>query len=227
MRQHIALYVNDFTRDYGAEGEAAIRHLLETAERLAIVPHSRSAALRVTLYNPRMLTRRKFLTAAAAGAATLSTFSRLPELGAAEYDLIIAGGRVIDPSHAFDAVADVAIAGGKIAAVRPGPRPIQCGRDDRRARQAGRSWSHRHPHACGAGHGRSGDVPVPGCHVAHRRRIPGRGSHRRSRGCRESRAQSHARPDQHGEDRHPGRRRAERHQPRRRRRHQGRHRAQS
>jgi 1,4-dihydroxy-6-naphthoate synthase len=40
MRQHIALYVNDFTRDYGAEGEAAIRYLLETAERLAIVPHS-------------------------------------------------------------------------------------------------------------------------------------------------------------------------------------------
>jgi 5,8-dihydroxy-2-naphthoate synthase len=41
MRQHIALYVNDFTRDYGEEGEAAIRHLLETAEALAIVPHSR------------------------------------------------------------------------------------------------------------------------------------------------------------------------------------------
>jgi 1,4-dihydroxy-6-naphthoate synthase len=40
MRQHVALYVNDFTRDYGVEGEAAIRHLLETAERLAIVPHS-------------------------------------------------------------------------------------------------------------------------------------------------------------------------------------------
>ena len=41
MRQHIALYVNDFTRDYGEEGEAAIRHLLETAEALGIVPHSR------------------------------------------------------------------------------------------------------------------------------------------------------------------------------------------
>jgi 1,4-dihydroxy-6-naphthoate synthase len=40
MRQHIALYVNDFTRDYGVEGEAAIRYLLETAERLTIVPHS-------------------------------------------------------------------------------------------------------------------------------------------------------------------------------------------
>ena len=40
MRQHIALYVNDFTRDYGVEGEAAIRYLLETAESLGIVPHS-------------------------------------------------------------------------------------------------------------------------------------------------------------------------------------------
>ena len=40
MRQHIALYVNDFTRDYGAEGEAAIRYLLETAEAQGLVPHS-------------------------------------------------------------------------------------------------------------------------------------------------------------------------------------------
>jgi 1,4-dihydroxy-6-naphthoate synthase len=40
MRQHIDLYVNAFTRDYGAEGEAAIRHLLQTAEDLRIVPRS-------------------------------------------------------------------------------------------------------------------------------------------------------------------------------------------
>lgn len=40
MRRHIALYVNDFTHDYSAEGEAAIRHLLDTAERLGIVPPS-------------------------------------------------------------------------------------------------------------------------------------------------------------------------------------------
>ena len=40
MRQHIALYVNDFTRDYGVDGEAAIAHLLQTAERLGLVPHS-------------------------------------------------------------------------------------------------------------------------------------------------------------------------------------------
>ena len=40
MRQHIDLYVNEFTRDYGAEGTAAITHLLATAERLRIVPSS-------------------------------------------------------------------------------------------------------------------------------------------------------------------------------------------
>lgn len=40
MRQHIGLYVNDFTRDYGREGEAAIVHLLATAERLGVIPAS-------------------------------------------------------------------------------------------------------------------------------------------------------------------------------------------
>ena len=40
MRQHIALYVNEFTRDYGVEGETAIAHLLATAERLGLVPSS-------------------------------------------------------------------------------------------------------------------------------------------------------------------------------------------
>jgi 1,4-dihydroxy-6-naphthoate synthase len=40
MRQHISLYVNEFTRDYGIEGQAAIAHLLATAERLGLVPPS-------------------------------------------------------------------------------------------------------------------------------------------------------------------------------------------
>ena len=40
MRQHIALYVNEFTHDYGVEGQAAIEYLLATAERLGIVPKS-------------------------------------------------------------------------------------------------------------------------------------------------------------------------------------------
>jgi dihydroorotase len=63
-----------------------------------------------------MLTRRRFFSVAAAGAAAL----RLPELHAAEYDLLIKGGRVIDPSRKFDQQScDVAIKGGKIVAVRP------------------------------------------------------------------------------------------------------------
>ena len=40
MRQHINLYVNEFTRNYGVDGQAAIAHLLDTAEALGIVPHS-------------------------------------------------------------------------------------------------------------------------------------------------------------------------------------------
>ena len=40
MRQHIALYVNAFTSDYGTEGESAIRYLMETAQQLSIVPKS-------------------------------------------------------------------------------------------------------------------------------------------------------------------------------------------
>jgi dihydroorotase len=62
-----------------------------------------------------MLTRRRFLSVAAAGAAAF----RPPRLSAAEYDLLIKGGRVIDPSRRFDQAADVAIKGGKIAAVQP------------------------------------------------------------------------------------------------------------
>jgi 1,4-dihydroxy-6-naphthoate synthase len=40
MRQHIELYVNSFTYDYGAEGEAAIRYLMDTAQQLGIIPNS-------------------------------------------------------------------------------------------------------------------------------------------------------------------------------------------
>src|SRR5437763_8634507 len=44
-------------------------------------------------------------------------FAHIPKALAATYDLLIKGGRVIDPSVGLDAVRDVAIAGGKIAAV--------------------------------------------------------------------------------------------------------------
>ena len=66
-----------------------------------------------------MLTRRRFLSVAAAGAATLTRLPEFPRLHAAEYDLLIRGGRVMDPSRKFDQVADVAIRGGRIAAVQP------------------------------------------------------------------------------------------------------------
>ena len=62
-----------------------------------------------------MLTRRAFITTAVGGAAVLAA---RPASGA-QYDLLIKGGRVIDPSRRFDAMADVAIAKGRIAAVQP------------------------------------------------------------------------------------------------------------
>ena len=64
-----------------------------------------------------MLNRRQFISAAAAGAAI---FARGRNAFAATYDLIIKGGRVIDPSVRLDAVRDVAISGGRIAAVETG-----------------------------------------------------------------------------------------------------------
>jgi dihydroorotase len=61
-----------------------------------------------------MLNRRQFFSAAAAGVAMLT---RGTKAFAAKYDLIIKGGRVIDPSVRLDAIRDVAISGGRIAAV--------------------------------------------------------------------------------------------------------------
>jgi dihydroorotase len=62
------------------------------------------------------MNRREFLSAAAASAAI---FARIPKALAQSYDLIIKGGRVIDPSIGLDATRDVAVAGGRIIAVEP------------------------------------------------------------------------------------------------------------
>ena len=62
-----------------------------------------------------MLNRRQFLSAAAGAGAAM--FARGPRAFAASYDLIIKGGRVIDPSVRLDATRDVAISGGRIVAV--------------------------------------------------------------------------------------------------------------
>jgi dihydroorotase len=61
-----------------------------------------------------MMTRRRFLYGAAASAAVLSG---MPGARAATYDLVIKGGRVMDPSLGIDAVRDVAVSGSRIAAV--------------------------------------------------------------------------------------------------------------
>lgn len=57
-----------------------------------------------------MPSRRQFLLAGVAGPLIAAT---------PKYDLIVQGGRVIDASQKMDRVADVAIYGGKIAAIRP------------------------------------------------------------------------------------------------------------
>src|SRR6266436_365005 len=62
------------------------------------------------------MNRRQFITATTvAMAARATNVFALQE----RYDLIIKGGRVIDPSLRLDAIRDVAISGGRIAAVEP------------------------------------------------------------------------------------------------------------
>jgi dihydroorotase len=59
-----------------------------------------------------MMNRRQLVCGAGA-----ALFTHIPRAYAATYDLIIRGGRVIDPSAALDATRDVAISGGRIVAV--------------------------------------------------------------------------------------------------------------
>ncbi len=66
-----------------------------------------------------MVNRRQFISTAAAGTAMWWRFPRPASAQATRYDLIIRGGRVVDPSSNLDAVRDVAISAGRIAAVGP------------------------------------------------------------------------------------------------------------
>ena len=63
------------------------------------------------------MNRREFVWAAAS--AALVSGARPLAAQAPRFDLVIKGGRVIDPSLRLDAVRDVGIAGGRIAAVEP------------------------------------------------------------------------------------------------------------
>jgi dihydroorotase len=63
-----------------------------------------------------MRTRREFFHAAAVAAAAVTA---VPRLLAARYDVLIKGGRVIDPSQRIDRIADLAISEGRIVDLRP------------------------------------------------------------------------------------------------------------
>jgi dihydroorotase len=60
-----------------------------------------------------MMNRRHFM----GGTAAVALLAGVPNAFAATYDLIIKGGRVIDPSMGLDVARDIAIAGGRIAAI--------------------------------------------------------------------------------------------------------------
>src|SRR5215471_6106077 len=65
------------------------------------------------------MNRRQFVSGAAAiGAAVCANLPNLFGATAVKYDLVIKGGRVIDPSRKLDGIRDVAITGGRIAAVQ-------------------------------------------------------------------------------------------------------------
>src|SRR4030095_17017324 len=82
-----------------------------------------TCALRLPFrYNPRnleethMMNRRQFFCMASSAAV----FVRIPSVfgtQATKYDLLVKSGRLVDPSRKLNAIRDVAIANGKIAAV--------------------------------------------------------------------------------------------------------------
>jgi len=63
------------------------------------------------------MNRRQFIYTAT-GAATLVGIPNALPAKAEKYDLIVKGGRVIDPSRKVNAILDVAIAQGRIAALK-------------------------------------------------------------------------------------------------------------
>jgi dihydroorotase len=65
------------------------------------------------------MNRRQFLSAAIVCGAAIARAPKAAAAQASRYDLLIRGGRVIDPSVHLDGVRDVAISGGRIAAVEP------------------------------------------------------------------------------------------------------------
>ena len=159
----------------------------------------------------------QFLSTAAAGAAMFVRAREVAAVQAAKYDLLIRGGRVIDPSVRLDAIRDVAIDG---RPHRPPSSPSIAGEAadviDARGKLVVPGLIDIHTHT-GALRRRPGARAAGRRHRMDRCRIPGRRSHRRC-GChRALGAAAGARPDQHRPRRHPARRRHDGPRPRRRR----------
>src|SRR5579872_5706143 len=64
-----------------------------------------------------MLNRRELLSGAASVGVTAAIWPSRARSAAANYDLIVKGGRVIDPARRLDALRDVAVSNGRISAV--------------------------------------------------------------------------------------------------------------
>jgi hypothetical protein len=131
-----------------------------------------------------MIDRRQILLAAAAGAAMMT---RIPNAQAATYDLLIKGGRVVDPSIGLDAVRDVAIAAGRTVSVEADIVADVFDTIDAPGEDS-RTWADRHPHSRRARQGFAGatrrrDWPC-------RCRIGGTRQHRRDRGSATRRRKS-------------------------------------
>ena len=97
-----------------------------------------------------------------------------------KYDLLIKGVRVIDPSRKLDAALDVAIANGRIAAVKPNISADATETIDARGKLVAAGLIDIHTHAGAPGARRGGTVPGRWRDRLDRRRLARRGSHRRN-----------------------------------------------
>ena len=104
-----------------------------------------------------MMNRRQFV-GAAASAAFLARMPRA-HAAAAPYDVLIRGGRVIDPSRSINAIRDIAIAQGRIVG-RRAQHPGHHRRNDRREGQDRDPRHDRPPHALRPGPPKCADDPI-------------------------------------------------------------------
>jgi len=85
------------------------------------------------------------LLLALAACCTLSLLAASPLQAAETYDLVLANGRVMDPESSLDAIRNIGISGGRIAAISDEPLAGERVLD---VRAGGRARFHRPPCPC-------------------------------------------------------------------------------